>query len=142
MLALAFLLELVLKHVHRRHRADGHLQVYRYCWSHMSLNILMLFQVITQTGCVIQLLSTGFAAARLAIDMLLGLSLQAHQGACAVSFPHQRGHDRGLHAGQRLAEAAPLVGAAVAAAGGHRLRAGESRCTEDSPRQAHRSCAR
>lgn len=29
-LALAFLLELVLKHVHRRHRADGHLQVYRW----------------------------------------------------------------------------------------------------------------
>ena len=27
---MAFLLELVLKHVHRRHRADGHLQVYRY----------------------------------------------------------------------------------------------------------------
>jgi hypothetical protein len=30
LLAMAFLLELVLKHVHRRHRADGHLQVYRY----------------------------------------------------------------------------------------------------------------
>ena len=29
-LALGFLLELGLKHVHRKHRADGHLQVYRF----------------------------------------------------------------------------------------------------------------
>ena len=38
LLAMAFLLELVLKHVHRRHRADGHLQVYRYPSFHTGLN--------------------------------------------------------------------------------------------------------
>lgn len=84
---MAFLLELVLKHVHRRHRADGHLQVYRYLRAHTSQGVQM---------------SSRTRMLEVALTPIAMLA-QAHQGPGAVSIPHRQCCNGNLHASISLA---------------------------------------
>lgn len=117
LLALAFLLELVLKHVHRRHRADGHLQVYRWVVTADYKAVVQgslascINARLTATSLWMPSMQCMRTAVRCGMSInFLCVMVQAHKGACKIPIPNRQCRDCHLHAGFSLARAAPVAG--------------------------------